>query len=271
MDFKQIPPPDYLKEYVKYFWVLDEESVLGSVKSFRTMADGCPGLIFQHADHGILFQNDKELPDIFLYGQATTPAELRLRGSFNAVGICFYPNALKSIFGLNADELTDTCMNPGPEAIKYGFSLSEQLSGAATVTDRIEMLSSYLFFQIRRHEKYRDPAMPYALSRIMHASGNVSLADLRTELQLSERSFERKFKQHVGISPKLFTRISRFQASLHQLRNSRYDKLSDVAFGNEYADQSHFIRAFKEFAGFSPLQYQKQSPEIIENLARIGG
>jgi AraC-like DNA-binding protein len=54
----------------------------------------------------------------------------------------------------------------------------------------------------------------------------------------------------------LFARICRFQASLNQIRNNDYCRLSDIAYENEYADQSHLIRAFKEFAGISPNKYQ---------------
>lgn len=111
--------------------------------------------------------------------------------------------------------------------------------------------------------------MQYAVSVIAVSKGNIALKRLQLELQLSERSFERKFKEYIGISPKLFARICRFQASLQQLRSNDFSKLSDIAFEQEYADQSHFIRAFKEFAGFSPFQYQKQYPEVIENLATI--
>jgi AraC-like DNA-binding protein len=92
---------------------------------------------------------------------------------------------------------------------------------------------------------------------------------LQRELQLSERTLERKFKQAVGISPKLFARIARFQQSLDQLRQNQYDKLSDVAYGNEYADQSHFIRVFKEFTGFTPLEFRKQVHEVVENFPEI--
>jgi AraC-like DNA-binding protein len=111
--------------------------------------------------------------------------------------------------------------------------------------------------------------MQFALSSIIQSKGSVSLITLRETLQLSERSFERKFKQHVGIPPKLFSRIARFQASLNQLKRNQFDKLSDIAFENDYADQSHFIRSFKEFAGCSPFQYQKLGPEVIDNLTEL--
>ena len=108
--------------------------------------------------------------------------------------------------------------------------------------------------------------MQFAITRIVEAKGNISLKELQDYLQLSERSFERRFKQYVGISPKLYSRISRFQAVLNQIRLGQHNRLTDLAYENDYADQSHFIRSFKEFAGCSPLQYQKQSMQQVENF-----
>jgi AraC-like DNA-binding protein len=267
VNYQQLPPPAYLQDYIRYYWVLESDCSDAQSKSFKTMADGCPGLIFQQPDKGILYQNNKALPGIFLYGQATTHAEIRINGKFSTIGIYFYPNALKSIFGLNAEELTDTCTDLDLLAAQHGFYLSEQLSNAATAMDQVNIISNYLLFQIRKNNHCTDTSIQYALSHIIQTKGTVSLKDLQKQLQLSERSFERRFKQYVGITPKLFSRISRFQASLGQLRNNEYDKLSDIAFGNDYADQSHFIRSFKEFAGCSPFQYQKNAVEVMENFS----
>ncbi|MNV73647.1 HTH-type transcriptional activator RhaS [compost metagenome] len=104
---------------------------------------------------------------------------------------------------------------------------------------------------------------------MIESKGLASLKGLQNQLQLSERSFERKFKQHVGVTPKMFSRICGFQASLSQLKKNEYDKLSDIAYGNGYSDQSHFIRTFKEFAGFSPYQYQKQADKVADNFPEL--
>ncbi|MCW3463523.1 helix-turn-helix domain-containing protein [Chitinophaga nivalis] len=266
MKYQQIQPPDYLKNYVRHYWVLESDQTDVLSQSFRTIADGCPGLIFQQPDKGVLFQNDKELPGIILYGQATRHAEIKLKGKFSTVGIYFYPSALKSIFGLNAGELTDTCLDLDLLAGEQGYYLLEQLADTPALKDQIAIISAYLLFMIRKNSTCADDAMQYALSSIVASKGSISMKTLHEQLHLSERSFERKFKQYVGISPKLFSRISRFQASLSQLRTNSYDKLSDIAFGNDYADQSHFIRSFKEFAGVSPYQYQKLSTEVMENF-----
>jgi AraC-like DNA-binding protein len=267
MEFKQVHPPAFLRPYIRYYWVLESNGVTGG--SFRTIADGCPGLIFQQRDKGVMYQFDKKLPGIFLFGQATGHATINMEGSFAATGIFFQPDALKSLFGMNAGELTDTCTDLSPIAKPFGFYLEEQLAAATDETSRINILSEYLLTMLKKQQGKNDQQMQYALQRITESKGNVSIKNLRDELNLTERSFERRFKQYIGVPPGLFARITRFQSSLQQVRGNDFEKLSDIAFINEYADQSHFIRAFKEFAGVSPLQYKKAPHEVMENLSLI--
>ena len=71
----------------------------------------------------------------------------------------------------------------------------------------------------------------------------------------------------IGVSPKLFLRINRFQNALAQIKQQGYDKLSDVAFDNDYADQSHFLRDFQAFTGLAPFQYLKRTREVVANFS----
>jgi AraC-like DNA-binding protein len=269
MKFQTIQPPEILKPFVRYFWSLESDGDPAEQKNFRTIADGCPGIIYQHADKGTYHQNGKALPETFLFGQTTKHAEITVSGEFSTVGIYLVPNAIKSIFGFHAGELTDSCMDANLLAQKQNLDLSEQLANASSVEKKVEILSTFLGSQMNRNNKRNNENMQYALSLIAQSKGIVPLNQLQEELKLSERTFERHFKEYVGISPKLFSRICRFQSSLKQLRESDYLKLSDIAFENNYADQSHFIRSFKEFSGVSPQQYQKQLTEVIENFAEI--
>lgn len=268
MKYQQLPPPEHLQAYVRCFWTLEAPDSQAP-HSFRTFADGNPGLIFQQVEDGSFYQNDKELPGLFLYGQATTHANIHATGNLKLVGLFLRPNALKTVFGLNAGLLTDTCMDASTLAVREYGSLQEQLMNTSSVAGQIDLLSSWIKVQAEKNQARENDQMQYAASIIAGSKGNVVLKGLQIELQLSERSFERKFKEYIGVSPKLFSRICRFQASLQQLRDKDFSKLSDIAFENDYSDQSHFIRAFKEFAGFSPFQYKQAEPEVIENLAAI--
>lgn len=269
MNYEEVQPPDYLSEYVRYFWRLESSGTDSGPKTFRIVADGCPGLIFQYAKNEALYQYNKQLPTAFLYGQSTQHTELRSPQTFSLVGVCFYPNALKPVFGIDAHELTDSCVAVDELSGNHSKRLVDLLPHSQFLVEQTHLLAAYLGSRIRKCNVPVDPAVQYAVGQISESQGTVALRDLRRKLQVSERSFERKFRQTVGISPKLFARICRFQASLNQLRTNNYNRLSDIAFDNGYADQSHFIRGFNQFAGFSPDQYRKQLTETVLNFPEL--
>ena len=264
INYQKLPPPENLKAFVQYIWVLESEGTDLSLKYFGPLADGCPGLIYQPWKIGRFYdQNDKLVPEVFLYGQSIKLTQLYLAGNFKSIGICFYPNALKAVFGFNANELTDHCLDLNLLSGNQSFTLYEQLLNAPAISVQVKILTAYLYALIRKNNIQPDGITQAALFQIIKSKGDISLKELQHYLRLSERTFQRKFEQHVGISPKLYARVCRFQASLNQLKNNAYAKLSDIAFDNGYADQSHFIRAFKEFAGYAPHEYQKYPSEII--------
>jgi AraC-like DNA-binding protein len=105
--------------------------------------------------------------------------------------------------------------------------------------------------------------MEYAANRLWQAGRQLPLKKLQQTLNLSERSLQRKFEQCIGIPPRLFSKIAQFQAAMGQLRNGKFSRLSDIAYENGYADQSHFIRDFKKFTGLSPLAFQKHPGNAV--------
>lgn len=271
MVYQTIAPQPALQPYVKYFWTLENKTGEAGMKTFRTMADGCPGIIFQHAGSGNFFQQDKQLPATFLFGQTTRYAEINLSGNFDTVGVYFHADAVQTVFGHPAAELTDSCLDLDLIATRQHINLTERLANTASPADKIAVLQEYLLAEVTRNQERADKTMKYALEQIISSKGALPLKVLQQRLHTSERSLHRKFTQYTGISPKLFSRICRFQASLKQLQQTNYSKLSDIAFCHDYADQSHFIRSFKEFSGLSPAQYQKNSTEVVENLSEISG
>jgi AraC-like DNA-binding protein len=269
MNYNTFTPPEILRPYVKFFYTLNSHDTENSMKTFRAVADGCPGILFQHGSNGRFYQNDSALPHTFLFGQSTKYIDLQLRGDFNAVGVYFHPHALSTIFGLNAGLLTNSCLDLDLFSEGKTFKLSDRLQHSNSALESTNLISEYLINELQVNRFNEDQAMSYAMKNLIESKGKTELRTLQHELGLSERSFERRFKQFAGISPKLFSRICCFQHSVKQLSADKFSRLSDIAYDNNYSDQSHFIRSFKEFAGLAPNQYQKQSTEIIENLSEI--
>jgi AraC-like DNA-binding protein len=271
MDYRIILPPENLKPFVKYFWVLENNNTNHATVTFSPLADGCPGIMFQSPEKGTFFypEENKQLPGIFLYGQTIQPAKMILSGKISTVGIIFHPHALKPVFGIDAHELTGTCVDLGLVQHKKERPLQEKLLMAATVEEQVKLISASLTSSIQHTNDEQDAVIKFAVTQILQGKGDISFTRLQQQLQLTERTLERRFKRSIGISAKFFSRICRFQESLSQLRESNYQKLSDIAYENGYSDQSHFIRTFKEFAGVSPFDYKKQLSEVAENFPQI--
>jgi AraC-like DNA-binding protein len=270
MDYRIILPPENLKPFVRYFWVLESNADSNKQETFNPLPDGCPGIMFQPPDKGTFYleEDAKQLPGIMLYGQAIQPAKMVLTGKLNTVGVCLQPHALQSVFGINAHELTAKCVDLGL-VHKKEKNLQEKLVNTATIEEQITLLSSSLINSVSLNSNKQDTITKFAVTEISRGKGEVSFDALLKQLQLSERTLERRFKQSIGVSAKLFSRICRFQESLNQLRKNNYQKLSDIAYENGYSDQSHFIRTFKEFTGVSPFDYKKQLSEVAENFPKV--
>ncbi len=269
MMYQTFAPPEILQPYVKYFWALTSNNKDHAPKTFSAIVDGSPGVMIVHSEkEAYCDENRKKLPEIFVYGQVVKPVRFTTTGKLNTIGICFQPHSLKSVLGLDAFELTDACSDITLINNKSN-DLYEMLVEGETIKDRIKILSAHLIDLIKVNKQKTDSSTQYAISQIVNTNGNVPLKALQRELQLSERSLERKFKQSVGISPKLFSRICQFQGTMSQVRSNNFNNFSELAFKNNYSDQSHFIRVFKEFTGLLPLEFRKQSEEVVENFPQL--
>jgi len=259
MNYQQIYPTEQLRKYVRYFWTLEDDSLEFFDKTFKIMSDGLPGLIFQENKKSFLNKDNQELPQLFLYGQTTQYTEQKAIKTFRNIGVYFQPTALKSVFGLDADELTNQHIDIN-ELIKT--NLTDQLLNNTTADHRIKLLSSFIIQQAEQREA-ENGKVNFAIAQLQKG---VSLQSIQNGLNISERSLERHFKQYVGISPKLYARINRFQSALENIRQTQYNKLTDIAYQSDYFDQSHFIRDFKEFAGTSPKHFKLKANEQVANF-----
>ncbi|WP_127124752.1 AraC family transcriptional regulator [Pseudoflavitalea rhizosphaerae] len=261
MNYYQIAPPPELEPYVRYFWVFDSSEEDGSVKTYKIVADGAPGLVLQFS-RSFYDVNDNRFPFFFLYGQSTRNDYNTSVGNFRNIGVVLQPDAVKSVFGIDSIDITNKYVDAD---LLQRDRVSELLLNSADNDHCIQLLCEYLLRRIRSNPYKSSRAAAYASVQLLMDPGTNLLKLLQEELNLSERSLERLFRANIGMSPKLFARVCRFQASLTSLRNNGYDKLSDISYGYGYADQSHFIREFREFAGVTPNAWLKRATEVVEN------
>jgi AraC-like DNA-binding protein len=167
------------------------------------------------------------------------------------------PFTMASMFSISAKKISEkpfdlSIWNPH----KYN-ALKTQLIYSTVTSSKIEVLDNLLIQQFTENQKVCE-IVQYATDLILNNSSKEIISEILEALNLNERKFQRIFKKSVGITPTQYRRICQFQQSFGQLRDKRFNKISEVAYDNGFADQSHFIRSFKEFIQITPNDYLKK-------------
>ena len=184
------------------------------------------------------------------------------------VGTHFKPGGAFPFLGVPAHEISDTHIDLdtlwGPSAAL----LREQLCEASTAEEVFDLLEkaliSHLFRPIEAH---------YAVSAALEAFDkrvDATVQGIAKSVGLSERRLIEVFKSEVGMTPKLFSRVQRFQrarAMIHR-QEERPDWVG-IAADCGYFDQSHMIRDFREFTGISPTAYLEQYDRFVQQNLHI--
>jgi AraC-like DNA-binding protein len=214
-------------------------------------ANGVPTILFKSVKGKLGKDNVNHL---LLFGQTVLPESLTLHEEFTLIAYFFKPFTLLPLFGVPAQELTDKPVDLNLVFPQPAAELQERLLNAGTVKEMINLLDDFVFNLISR-SKTECPLIKYATTQIANNPSKEAPGAVQKELYITERTFQRMFERNVGISPNLYRRICQFNAAFTQLNDRGHHKLSDIAFQHGYADQSHYIRSFREFTNITPAAY----------------
>lgn len=243
MHYQEIKPPPSLEHLVRFFWILEYNGASEFPVQYKLLAEGFPGLVF-------FFKNQYGAVN----GQTTEHRSFSMTGNFKMMGVYLYPYALPLLYKIPSHEFTHQHI-PLHEFCKAEFSeLQERILEAQTDAASIDILSDYLY---RKSIHAGDAGNKFhqCILHVIDQFGNVEVDRLAQQAGISNRQLERKFSASVGLSPKVYSRLMRFHASLRFIKSGTMKTLTDIAYAAGYFDQSHFIREFKEFAGLSPGEY----------------
>lgn len=134
--------------------------------------------------------------------------------------------------------------------------LEQRLGECRTFEQRVQVANEFLS---RRALDVRGfDGIPAVAKQILLAGGDARISTLADSAGLSTRQFERNFQQQVGMRPKLFARIARFEAALSSKACSAQKSWTDVAHEFGYHDQMHMVHDFEEFTGGTPTSVLRQ-------------
>lgn len=249
MQYLTIPPPAHLADIIRFFWVMNSETGY----THYGMADACVELVFHTRGHFDEIDEKGERSKSFtagLHGASHVLRRYTIESGFGIFAVYFYPQAIPLLFSLPACELANETAELGYLLKSVGSELEERIVLARNTKERCELICR---FTEQRLAAVRMAELPVfsAIREIIHQAPVERIAELSKRYYLSERQFERQFRQYAGLSPKMFARIVRFQAAASFYEADKMS-LGNIALECGYYDQAHFINEFKFFSGLHP-------------------
>jgi AraC-like DNA-binding protein len=254
MEFKVIPIPESLKAHVEGIRIARYSG--GEKLAINVCLNGLPGIVFQHHNGYSPLENittragsATAIPTLFVYGQMMHPGVMHYqKASFTTTQVILKPNALQTLLGLNASVLTNAVVDLAEFS---AGNLNRQLLEARDEGEHLAYLIHFLESKSQQSQA-RDCLIEESLRLIHHNAGAITVKSLLERLNISERQFEKRFNQAVGLSPQFYIRIKRFNTAVHLMQTRQFQTLTDLAHRLHFYDQSHFIRDIKTFSGITP-------------------
>ncbi|MBL7698003.1 MAG: AraC family transcriptional regulator, partial [Chitinophagaceae bacterium] len=131
--------------------------------------------------------------------------------------------------------------------------VEEKLAIALSDGERVRIVEIFLGEQLRK--KVEDQLIIRAVTLIYSTRGSIRIKELLQQLHISQSAFEKRFRRLVGTSPKKFASIVRFNTVLKDLGKEK--SLTEICYDNNFFDQAHFIKDFKQYTGDSPENFKR--------------
>jgi AraC-like DNA-binding protein len=166
------------------------------------------------------------------------------------IGVSFQPAGFGRLFREPADALFGQSI--ALDDIWAGARLTERLKEIDPPIEKLRMLEVLL---TRRYDEGKGASQLVEQSLDLFRHKAVSVAECARAAGVSERRLSQVFRECVGLSPKMWCRVRRFQSALRALHNGADVRWSELALDCGYYDQSHFANDFRAFSGLNPSTY----------------
>ena len=204
----------------------------------------------------ILFCCDEDIPWAEIYGTGLYARPMVIEGSKYYFGVRFLPGQCLILNKISFKELI------GIEVPFIDIINEEIFTKIVNNRNFYEQIHIFMDFYLKNREKVNiissnDKLSVYLLDEILKSKGNVHIEDLSKKSEYSIRYINKIFKDNYGISPKLFSKVIRFQSLLGTINKSELTEIdfAGVAAELDYYDESHMIKDFRQFANTTPKRY----------------
>lgn len=257
-EFKFYKPCELLRPYVRYYWVFKSDQMLNTY----TFPIGCPQIIFHKQNPLYIPELDTTQSKLTISGQVNFSSHLYADGNIEMIVVVFYPHTINMFLNSPASLFYNQEISGYDIEDRALNELAERVFECADNSVCVNRIEEWLLGRLASNFSHAD----YGIKRIHAAIKDIfiypqsSVMALSSTCCLSKKQFEREFNSLVGMNPKEYIRIVRFQKALSLFQQNR-DNINhaQIAYASGYADQAHYIREFKRLSGYTPKTLLKIS------------
>ncbi|OON71121.1 hypothetical protein B0919_03785 [Hymenobacter sp. CRA2] len=273
--YQTLPPSAHLRPFIREYLLLDVTAAPGEAVPAKAMAanvEQC--LVFYLRGHVTAVDAASGATRVYaptaLNGTQSARFDFYITPRFRMLSVQFQPGVLSKFVRLPLPEFTNARIDAEAVLAADIRQVQEQLVNAPTYAALIEQTEAYLWQRIQRLRLAFEP-FDRALMRLAAQPQAYSLDQLAQDACLSVSQLERRFRQQLGVGPKLFGRICRF-GQAHALKAARPElDWLQVAVECGYYDYQHLAKDFRQFAHATPpalLLAQAQAPDRLARPPR---
>lgn len=268
LKYQTFQPHQDLGSLIKCYWTL-EVPVQGDHQKQLIIPDGCIEMIFILGDDVKRYTSEDKFimqPREMVLGQITEPFFVEPTGYVNSFAVRFYPYGFANFVPIPIKKLAN---KETPLKILFGekpaHELGKKIKQAVDTKKRIKIVETFLLNRLKDKATI-DNIVKTTIDTMLLTKGSPSINSILKNDLSKRRQIERKFFEKVGISPKKLGKVIRLQAVLKMLLNRQSENLTKVAYDNEYFDQAHFVKDFKEFTGTTPKEFLRDGKMILSSI-----
>jgi len=252
-------PSPLLAAYVEDFGFFEGEAELPPTRE-RCLPDGRVAMVI-NLGHDTLQVSTPQQRDQFqsfyggvLHGAFSQVSTIDTTSLVTTISVCFRPGGLLPFLPMPTSELTNQVVDLATLWGTAAFDMREQLQMARTKAEQVHILERFLLARVAR-EQTPHPAITFALTQFQPGQERRSISEVTAQLGLRPKRFIHLFEEAVGLTPKVFCRLLRFQEVLRRIKRGQAIQWADLALSCGYFDQAHFIHDFQAFAELTPSTY----------------
>jgi AraC-like DNA-binding protein len=265
MNYTEIKPDSRLKHYVKCYFVYESSSDVAFEDT--VYPSGLMEIIFNLGTgkwQTAVGESYITTPSIELWGQLIRPLAIKSIGKNIMLGIRLFPHGAACFVPNNIDHFNDQIIDFRAVSNNTVDALYTQLQETTGWQQRIELVETFLLHRLSRSEKRLDKVEVVSdiMNELQREDFFDNIENVASRYGITARYLQKLFLRHTGLTPKLYSKINRFQNSLRLLNNKKDLSLTSIAYDCGYFDQSHFIREFKSFTGTTPSSYSIENSPL---------